>query len=202
MDARTWFASAAAGFLEVVDGMDAGALDSPGLGVWDVRSLLGHTSRSFLTLEAYLRPDDPREVDLATSAAYFVTARPVLADQTLVAERGRLAGVALGDAPTAAVREIAGRVLAVVDRTSDDCRVETPLGVMTLATYLPTRAFELTVHGIDLARATDQSIPVGLVDAAVPAAELGAAMASPDKRVELLMAMTGRNGLGAGFSVL
>jgi len=31
--------------------------------------------------------------------------------------------------------------------------VATPVGGMTLRVYLPTRAFELTVHGLDLVRA-------------------------------------------------
>ena len=45
--------------------------DGPGLGEWDLRSLVGHTSRSLLTVETYLgRPADTEEVP--GPAAYYV----------------------------------------------------------------------------------------------------------------------------------
>ena len=40
--------------------------EAPGLGEWSVRDLVGHTSRSFLTVEAYLgRPADSVAVETA-----------------------------------------------------------------------------------------------------------------------------------------
>ena len=39
----------------------------------------------------------------------------------------------------------------------------TPVGAMTLATYLPTRVFELTVPTLDLAHALGLEPPSGLV---------------------------------------
>ena len=50
--------------------------DQPGLGEWDVRALVGHTCRSFLTVEDYLqRP--PAEVEVATTADYYRATREI-----------------------------------------------------------------------------------------------------------------------------
>ena len=57
-DAAQWFVTTTA----LVDGR----WDAPGLGEWDVRSLVGHTSRSLLTVETYLgRPAEVVEVESA-----------------------------------------------------------------------------------------------------------------------------------------
>ena len=129
MDARRWFDTAATGFLQVVDGINRADLGDPALGVWDVRSLLGHASR----------------------------------------------------------------VRWLVEEAEDDRLIENPFGTMTLAAYLPTRAFEITVHGVDLARATRQAVPQALIETLVPAAELCAAMATPQQRIDLVLAITGRD---------
>ncbi|WOP17710.1 maleylpyruvate isomerase N-terminal domain-containing protein [Raineyella sp. LH-20] len=202
MDARTWFTTAAAGYLQVVERIDRSALGDPGLGEWDVRSLLGHSARAFVTIESYLRPGPTTPPELSTAADYFIAVRATSADPQGIAERGRQAGIALGEDPVAAVRAIADRVIPLVERTPDDCLVECPFGTMWLKGYLPTRAFELTVHGIDLARATGQPVPAALVEATVPAIALGAAMAPAEQRIGLVLAMTGRSGLPSGFSVL
>lgn len=202
MDARRWFDTAATGFLQVVDGIDRADLGDPGLGVWDVRSLLGHASRAFLTIESYLGPEPAGEVTLSGPADYYVAIRDQQSDQTAVAERGRQAGLALGDDPMAAVHQIAQRVRSRVEGAEDDRLIESPFGTMTLAGYLPTRAFEITVHGVDLARAIRQAVPPALIEALVPAAELCAAMATPQQRIDLVLAITGREPLPAGFSVL
>src|SRR5688572_29649561 len=81
----------------------------PGLGEWDVRDLVGHTSRSLLTVEMYLaRP--AATVEVASAADYFRATRAAAADPA-VAARGRDAGVALGTDPVAAVAEIAACVI-------------------------------------------------------------------------------------------
>jgi uncharacterized protein (TIGR03083 family) len=201
MTPRTWFTTAAAGFLQVVEGITTEQLDRPGLGEWDVRSLLGHAARAFLTLESYLALD-PGDITLEAPSEYFIATRAGLADPVAVTQRGRDAGAALGEDPGAAVREIARRVLETVAGTPDDAVVTTPVGGTALRNYLPTRAFELTVHGMDLATATAQPIPAGLGEAAVPALELAAQIATPAQRADLLFAATGRNALDAGFSVL
>jgi hypothetical protein len=71
-----------------------------------------------------------------------------------------------------------------------------------LHTYLPTRVFELAVHGLDIARATGLSfeLPADVLDAAtVLAARIGVATGHGDA---LLMSLTGRQTLQDGFSVV
>ena len=91
MDGRERFTTATAGFCRVLDGIGEHQLNDPELGEWDVRSLIGHTCRAFITIET----------DLVAAA--------------------------------------------------DNAVAATPLGGIRPIDYLPTRAFELTVHGIDLA---------------------------------------------------
>lgn len=201
MTPRAWFGTAAEGFLRVVEDVGDEQLDVPALGEWDVRALLGHATRAFSTIETYLAAD-PQPVTLRGPADYFRASRTGLADAAAVTARGRAAGAALGDAPRAAVREIAHRALALVDATPDGRTAATPVGGIRLVDYLPTRAFELTVHGIDLAGATGRAVPAELVAAAVPATALAAEMADAEQRVALLHAATGRRSLPDGFSVL
>jgi uncharacterized protein (TIGR03083 family) len=174
--------------------------DRPGLGEWDVRSLVGHTSRSLLTVEAYLAKP-AASVEVASAADYFRATRALAADSA-VADRGREAGAALGDDRAAAVAEIAARVLPLVDVRDGTELVTTIAGGMRLADYLPTRTFELAVHTADLATAlgTPLDIPATAAEQALRlVTELAVAggVAGP-----LLLAATGRPGLPAGFSVL
>lgn len=174
--------------------------DRSGLGEWDVRALVGHTSRSLLTVELYLaRP--AAAVEVACAADYFRATRAAAADPA-VAARGRDAGTALGADPAAAVAEIAARVLALVDSQDGTELVTTIAGGMRLADYLPTRTFELAVHTADLAAALDVP-PEVPATAAAQALHLVADLAIGDGLAgPLLLAATGRPGLPAGFSVL
>ena len=63
------FASAARSFAELVREIGAGAWDGPGLGDWDLRSLVGHTSRSLITVSTYLQTSAEQE-DVTTPRAY------------------------------------------------------------------------------------------------------------------------------------
>jgi hypothetical protein len=80
------FDSAARRFLEV-SVCAAGHYDSPGLGEWSVRDLLGHTSRSLSTVKTYLdvASSDPGAVDLADAVAYYLAIAGALADTAAVA---------------------------------------------------------------------------------------------------------------------
>lgn len=172
----------------------------PGLGEWDVRALVGHTSRSLLTVEAYLARPAPT-VEIGSAADYFRATR-VVAAAPAVAERGRDAGAALGVEPAAAVAAIATRVLALVDARDGTELVTTIAGGMRLRDYLPTRTFELAVHTADLARALDVPLDIPAT-AAAQALHLVTDLAVADDRAgPLLLAATGRPGLPDGFSVL
>jgi uncharacterized protein (TIGR03083 family) len=198
-DSRRAFADAAQWFVRTA-ALVGDRWQLPGLGEWDVRSLVGHTSRSLLTVETYLaRP--AAAVEVAAAGDYFRVTRTAAADAA-VAARGRDAGAALGADPAAAVAEIAGRVLPLVDSRTGREIVTTIAGGMRLADYLPTRTFELVVHTADLATAlgTPPDVPP---TAAAQALTLVADLAvSGGLAGPLLLAATGRTGLPAGFSVL
>jgi len=191
-DAADWFVGTAA---HVGD-----RWDEPGLGEWDVRALVGHTSRSFLTVETYLgRPAET--VEVATAAEYFRTTRTIAAGPA-VAARGRDAGTALGADPAAAVAEIAARVLRLLDDRDGTEQVTTIAGGMRLRDYLPTRTFELAVHTSDLAAALGEPVTVPTT-AAAQALALVIELALVDGVAGgLLLAATGRPAPPAGFSVL
>lgn len=191
-DAAGWFVATAAAVGD--------RWDQPGLGEWDVRALVGHTSRSLLTVEMYLaRPASG--VDVASAVDYFRQTRTIAAGPA-VAARGRDAGAALGDDPADAVAEISARVLTLVEVRTGSELVTTIAGGMRLADYLPTRTFELAVHTADLATAL--GVPPDVPGtAARQALGLVADLASDDGRAgPLLLAATGRPGLPTGFSVL
>jgi hypothetical protein len=191
-DAAAWFVGTAA--------LVGDRWHRPGLGEWDVRALVGHTSRSFLTVETYLaRP--AAAVDLAAASDYF-RATKAAAAAPAVAARGRDAGTALGPDPAAAVAEIAARVVALVDTRDGTELVTTIAGGMRLADYLPTRTFELAVHTADLATALDLSLDIPAA-AAAQALSIVVDLAVADGLAgRLLLAATGRPGGSGDLSVL
>lgn len=165
-----------------------------------MRALVGHASRSFLTVETYLA-HPAAAVEVASAADYYRATRALAADPA-VAVRGRDAGAALGTDPAAAVTQLAARVLALVDTLEGTELVTTIAGGMRLDDYLPTRTFELAVHTADLATALGVPPQVPAV-AAAQALHIVADLAIADGHAgPLLLATTGRTGLPAGFSVL
>ncbi|GAA2729067.1 maleylpyruvate isomerase N-terminal domain-containing protein [Cellulomonas aerilata] len=198
-DSRRAFAEAAQWFVGTV-ALVADRWGEPGLGEWDVRALVGHTSRSLLTVESYLaRPAERVEV---ASAPHYYRATRAISSGPEVAQRGRDAGVALGEDPAGAVAAIAARVVPLVDGSDPAALLTTVAGGMRLADYLPTRTFELVVHTTDLAAAL--SVPAAVPPvAATQALHLVAALAVEDGHAApLLLAVTGRAPLPPGFSVL
>jgi Mycothiol maleylpyruvate isomerase N-terminal domain len=191
-DAARWFVRTAA--------LVADRWDRPGLGEWDMRALVGHTSRALLTVEAYLaRP--AAAADVACAADYFRATRTAASDAA-VAARGRDAGTALGSDPATAVAQIAARVLALIDTRDGTELVTTIAGGMRLGDYLPTRTFELAVHTADLATALSVSPDVPATAAAQALAIVADLAVTDGLAGPLLLAATGRPGLPAGFSVL
>jgi len=199
-DSRLAYAEAAAWFVDTV-ALVGDRWDEPGLGEWDVRALVGHTSRSFVTVETYLaQPADDVEVD--STADYYRATREMAATGAGVAERGREAGRALGEDPLSSLSVLATRVVELVETLDGTELVTTIAGGMRLGDYLPTRIFELVVHTLDLGRALGASLdvparPAATVLALVSELAIGDGLAGP-----LVLAATGRGGLPDGFSVL
>jgi uncharacterized protein (TIGR03083 family) len=198
---RTCYLGAAQAFLELVEQVPANAWAEPGLGEWDIRGLTGHASRALSTVEAYLSTPATGE-RVAGPVDYFLTVRGSAAPD-VIARRGRETGQALGGEPATAVQELVQRVTTLLRNTPDDAAVATPAGAMTLIDYLPTRTFELAVHGLDLARALDVPAPAALGPAVAASLELAAALgARLPSAADLLLLLTGRSGLPGNLSVL
>ncbi len=164
------FRQASLAFASLVGRVGPPDWERPGLGVWSVRDLVGHTSRALLSVEECLAgPSPPAEVAVASAAEYFALASG--ADHDAIAERGREAGAALGEMPSTAVAVIRTRALIALQRavsSGEDPVVSPRFGGMYLSDYLPTRTFELVVHTLDLGAALG-------VDAEMPAAPLATA---------------------------
>ena len=193
---RTAYVDVAVLFVNTVEQVGPAQWEQPGLGVWTIRDLVGHTSRALLTVEMYLaRPAVQREV--IRPVDYYLRAQAGQADPASVA-----AGAALGPDPIAAVQDIATRVLAQVQTASVEALVSTPVGGMRFIDYLPSRIFELAVHTLDIAAALPLTVTLPETVAAI-ALHLVADMAvQPEKTAAMLLAATGRRALPAGFSVL
>ena len=198
-ESRQAFADAAAEFVRTA-ALVGDRWEQPGLGEWDVRALVGHTSRSLLTVEEYLaRP--AATVEVPSAAAYYA-ATSAMAAGPGVAARGVAAGQALGDHPATAVAGIAARVLPLVERSDGSDLLTTLAGGMRLDDYLPTRTFELAVHTCDLATALGLPLEVPATAAAQALRLVSELAVTSGQAGPLLLAATGRPALPPGYSVL
>jgi uncharacterized protein (TIGR03083 family) len=197
------FASAARSFAALVRDIPVDGWDGPGLGDWDLRSLVGHASRSLITVSTYLQTTAERE-DVATPHEYYALVNPSALgiDPAAVVERGRQAGADLGDDPATAVDGLVDRVLGELAGIDD--RLIQVIGGrgIRLFTYLPTRTFELAVHGLDIAGAVGIPfrLPTDVLDEALVLAGRIAAFSGQGETV--LLALTGRAALPPLFSVV
>jgi uncharacterized protein (TIGR03083 family) len=196
------FSRSGSSFVELLGQIQPEQWELPGLGVWTVRSLAGHTARAILTVENYLGQEEPGETSIDSAEGYYTTVYPQFTDADSVAERGVEAGLWLGDDPVGQVSTALMRVRALLD-SQPSSRIVSIGGMgITLSEYLRTRVLELVVHTIDLSRAT--GIPHTLPNDAVAAA-LGLAVATAVDRgfgEAVLLSMTGRGPLPEGFSVV
>ncbi|MCO1656514.1 maleylpyruvate isomerase N-terminal domain-containing protein [Pseudonocardia humida] len=204
-DPAALFADAAATVADLLDRVAPDAWDGPGLGAWDLRALVGHTSRSLVTVITYL--DGPAvEERVGSAAEYYALIKtgtiPGTADPEAIVERGRRAGAQLGDDPAAAFRALIGPATAKVAEVGPDTVVETIAGGMRVDRYLTTRTFELVVHGLDIAAATGGEVvfaPGVLSEALGMSAEVAVRLGEGEA---VLLALTGRRPLPAGFCVV
>jgi uncharacterized protein (TIGR03083 family) len=202
-DAVATFASAARSFAALVHDIPGDRWDGHGLGEWDLRSLVGHTSRSLITVSTYLAHAAERE-DITTPHEYYARVNPAalgLAPAGVV-ERGRQAGRDLGDDPAATVDDLVSRVLDELSEAGNPLIQVIGGAGIRLHTYLRTRTFELAVHGLDIARAVDISFALP-PDVLQEATALAVRIALAEGHGEtVLMALTGRAGLPPSFSIV
>lgn len=184
------FEAAAGAFVDLVERIEGG-WERPGLGRWDLRALVGHTSRAFVTVSTYLdRPAEHEE--LASPAAYIGFTGTTEVDADAVNARGVSAGADLGDDPYSHVAATAAQAVARVRAADPEQLLQTIGGGMRLRSYLPTRTFELVVHGLDIATATSLDLevpPAAMREAAGLATQVVLDRGRGD---DLLLTLTGR----------
>ncbi|MDO5629336.1 MAG: maleylpyruvate isomerase N-terminal domain-containing protein [Mobilicoccus sp.] len=193
MDPRRSFLDTTDAVAELVSRVPADVLAGPGLGVWDMRGLIGHTSRAMSTVITYLKMP-ATSVTCPDARSYYVWVSDSPQQSEKIAARGVEAGAALGDDIPAAFAGLARQVRGVLDHVPKgvDPVVSTLAGGMLLSQYLPTRTFELIVHGYDIARAANIEFaphPEVVGETVALAARIGVALGhGPD----LVPVLTGR----------
>jgi uncharacterized protein (TIGR03083 family) len=203
-ETRATYELAADAFLDLAAQVPLERYAEPGLGNWDLRALIGHTGRSFVTVATYLatRADT---VDTEDAADYFAVVNRLAHGTTrdAIHQRGIEAGVALGDDPLATLhrsRDEADLALEMLD--GEDVVVSTAGGGMRVSDYLPTRTFELTVHCLDIARATGLDFTPPTEALADTLALASASALRQGLGTDVLLALTGRQPLPEGASVV
>lgn len=207
MDYRRVYRSAAVSLVDLVSRIPSGHWDGPGLGEWTLRDLLGHTVSSGLRQVPPALAAPAEKVAAASPEAYWAFARTVSRDVYAAAmkastEDARETGRTLGRSPLDAVRELAGRATAAVAAAGDDDLVTSAVGGMRLRDWLPTRTFELVVHGLDVAAAAGVAADFA-VDALADTAAMAARIAADGGQgPTVINALTGRGLLPVRFSVV
>jgi uncharacterized protein (TIGR03083 family) len=207
MSYRRTYRAAAVSFADLVSRLPGELWYAPGLGDWTLRELVGHTVSSALRQvpEVLGKPAD--SVAVGTAEGYFAYARSapaeMFADATAASsEDARTTAAWLGDNPVAVVNELAGRATAALSAVADDDIVTTAIGGMRVRDWLPTRTFELVVHGLDAAAAAGVEYGLSLdaiAESTTMAARLAVALGDGPA---VLRALTGRSPLPEKFSVI
>jgi len=197
---REVFLEAAEYYVATVNAVAANQWDLPGLGVWNIRALVGHTSRALLTVEQYsAEPLTETQVDSAIT--YFVRALNE-ADSNEIADRGKSAGIELGADPAGTVRSIADRVLQGIANVPDEAILGTPRGAVRMVDYLQTRVFELTVHTMDIQAALNQPLTPPQPALLTTMRILADLAVAQGRGADVALALTGRNALAWPFKLL
>jgi hypothetical protein len=207
MDYRRSYRSAAVAYADLVGRIPAEKWDGPGIGDWSLRELVGHTASSALRQVPEVLATPAPAVEVATPEGYFAFGRGVPAnilEAAVIAsgEDARKTAEQLRDDPARLVGQLAGLATHALASAGDDDIVTTPAGGMRVRDWLPTRTFELVVHGIDAAAASGVPHNLGLeavAEATTLATRLAVALGEGDA---LLRALTGRGELPPKFTVL
>jgi hypothetical protein len=207
MDYRRAFRAAAVSFVDLVSRLPQGRWDETALGEWTLRDLVGHTVSSGLRQVPGVLATPAGEVAVETPEAYFGLARTVPAETYAAAVKAstvdaRETGEGLGDDPAAVIGDLVGQATQALAAAEDDAVVLTAGGGMRVRDWLPTRTFELVVHGMDVAAAAGVGAGFG-ADVTAEATLLAARMAVEiGEGPVVLRALTGRGPLPEKFSVI
>ena len=207
MDIDESYLAAAQVFADLVSHVPDRMWESPGLGVWSLRELVGHTSTAALSGVLTTLDKPAQTMAIASPEAYYAIGRTLDPSVYAAAVAAATASAsthaeALGIDPAFAVRALVKKVAIRLNSADGAQLVQSAAGGMQLSAWLATRTFELTVHTLDIAAATGiaaTSTPKALADAASLAARIAATVGTGET---VLRALTGRGTLPKGFSVL
>jgi uncharacterized protein (TIGR03083 family) len=207
MSFRDTYLAAADAFADLVVRLPADGWEAPGLGEWTRRDLIGHTVSSALRQVPAVLANPAGHQEILSPAGYWTFARSVPPEIYAAAVAAstadaRKSGAELGEDPADEVRHLVGAAAAALAAVGDDDLVETPAGGMRVADWLPTRTFELAVHGTDVAASAGVDFPLPgdvLAESAAVAARVAVALGVGPL---LLRALTGRAALPQDFSVV
>ncbi|MEV6850483.1 maleylpyruvate isomerase N-terminal domain-containing protein [Actinoplanes sp. NPDC051411] len=207
MDYRRAFRSAAVSFADLIARVPAESWDDPALGDWTLRELAGHATSSGLRQVPAVLDTPAEEIGRASSEDYWLLARVVPAD-VLAAARKASSEDALANAealrgdPAGVVGDLVGQATQALGRVADDDLVATPAGGMRVRDWIPTRTFELVVHGLDVARAAGVELFLGPEVYAEAAAQAARSAAMAGDGPAVLRALTGRAPLPPAFTII
>lgn len=194
MESRRSFLDTTDAVAELVARVPSSALDGPGLGAWDMRGLIGHTSRAMSTVITYLKMP-ATTVTCRDALHYYLRVADSPGADDEIAGRGVEAGQRLGDDIPAGFAALTRQVRGVLEHLPHgaDPVVQTFGGGMLLSEYLPTRTFELIVHGFDIANVAGIEFaphPDVVGDTVALAARIGVALGHGPALVSLLTGRT------------
>ncbi len=199
---REEFRQAAEYVCQLADQVPDDGWELAALGVWTVRDLVGHASRAITNVERYCAQTGD-QLEILRPVEYFLRYMEPLADSPdAVAERGRQSGQDLGHRPAEMMRHITERVLEELKQVPDDLVLALPAGGMRLIDYLPTRIFELVIHGLDLASAIGVSDEPPKSPTSVTLHLLADLAMETGKARPFTLGATGRSSLPEGFNLV
>ena len=198
---RLAYRQAVACFLDTAGKVQAEQWGTLALGVWSVRDLVGHTSRSITRVEEF-GVQRAKSVDITSAAHHYRRSLRQPSDDQRVAERGRAAGQELGADPLATMNADWARAEQVLDAAGDDTIIAYDNGGIRFVDYLETRVFELTVHTLDLANAIGVEVEPSREAMGVTLQLLASLAVESGRGAPLALSGTGRGPLPQGYSVL
>ena len=192
-EVRDAFVASARWFECVADDVRPEQWSAPGLGLWNVRQLVGHsTINATMILDAL---DSSRTSGRAVGPFAFWDGVLAESREAVHARIGAAAADAsnrLGNEPGPAVRQLIDRSIDIVVAASEMSLVSFgSAGSIALADFLPSRIVEFVAHGLDLCRAIGRDSDDAPLDALRLSASWLAGYGDPVKVVELLLGRSG-----------
>jgi hypothetical protein len=207
MSYRFTYLAAADMFADIVTRLPADGWNAPGLGDWTRRDLVGHAVSSGLREVPAVLSNPAGHAEVLTTEGYWAFARSAPAEFVKAAiaastEDAHRSGLALGDDPSDEVRHLVGAAAAALASRGDEDVVDTAVGGMRVADWMPTRTFELAVHGLDLAASSGLAFPLPADVLAEVTGQAARVAVTVGDGPLLLRALTGRGTLPSHFSVV